>query len=366
MKNFVIAASLMLALGACATPHSKQVREDAHDRYDRANAQVVFDQANQSFHAGQFEAALGHIDKAIARYPKDGNYEVMRGRILLEMKRTDMAREAFVKAAALSPTSADPHYYMGIVLQRWNELDKAAAEYAKAFELAPSQLQYVAAECETLIAAGRLNDAEKTLLTVKKTFEFSPVLDRIHADLAGQRGDLKEREKWLTAARLRTEPTKAQHLVEEIAVTRFEQGNWVGCIDALEDEALKDSAKSTELVRLRARCLLMMDRARDARDLMLTLRTQTDGDGRNASVLGLAAMRIGDTARMNDAGHVLTQARPDSADGWVLLGVAAMQNGDRAEAVRLLSEANKREPNKKLPKQLLAAASNVAIARATP
>ncbi len=53
-------------------------------------------------------------------------------------------------------------------------------------------------------------------------------------------------------------------------------------------------------------------------------------------------------------------------DGWVLLGVAAMQNGDRAEAVRLLSEANKREPNKKLPKQLLAAASNVAIARATP
>ncbi|MEI6272466.1 MAG: hypothetical protein WCQ03_03230, partial [Phycisphaerae bacterium] len=224
MKNFVIAASLMLALGACATPHSKQVREDAHDRYDRANAQVVFDQANQSFHAGQFEAALGHIDKAIARYPKDGNYEVLRGRILLEMKRTDMARDAFVKAAALSPTSADPHYYMGIVLQRWNELDKAAAEYAKAFELAPSQLQYVAAECETLIAAGRLNDAEKTLLAVKKTFEFSPVLDRIHADLAGQRGDLKEREKWLTAARLRTEPAKAQQLVEEIAVTRFEQG----------------------------------------------------------------------------------------------------------------------------------------------
>jgi hypothetical protein len=88
------------------------VREDAHDRYDRANAQVVFDQANQSFHAGQFEAALGHIDKAIARYPKDGNYEVMRGRILLEMKRTDMARDAFVKvfhpflaqeAAAVAP-----------------------------------------------------------------------------------------------------------------------------------------------------------------------------------------------------------------------------------------------------------------------
>ncbi len=366
MKNIFIAASLVMALTACATPHSKQVREDAHDRYDRANAQVVFDQANQSFHAGQFETALGHIDKAIARYPKDGSYEVMRGRILLEMKRTDMAREAFVKAAKLSPTSADPHYYMGIVLQRWNDLDKAAAEYAKAFELAPSQLQYVSAECETLIAAGRLNDAEKKLLAVQKKFEFSPVLDRIHADLAGQRGDLKERERWLTAARLRTEPAKAQQLMEEIAVTRFEQGNWVGCIDALEDEALKDFVKSSELVRLRARCLLMMGRARDARDLMLSLRTQTDGDGRNASVLGLAAMRIGDSARMIDAGHILTQAKPDSADGWVLLGVAAIQKGDRAEAIRFLSEANKREPDKKLPKQLLAAASSVTMANANP
>ncbi len=366
MKNIFIAASLVMALTACATPHSKQVREDAHDRYDRANAQVVFDQANQSFHAGQFETALGHIDKAIARYPKDGSYEVMRGRILLEMKRTDMAREAFVKAAKLSPTSADPHYYMGIVLQRWNDLDKAAAEYAKAFELAPSQLQYVSAECETLIAAGRLNDAEKKLLAVQKKFELSPVLDRIHADLAGQRGDLKERERWLTAARLRTEPAKAQQLMEELAVTRFEQGNWVGCIDALEDEALKDFVKSSELVRLRARCLLMMGRARDARDLMLSLRTQTDGDGRNASVLGLAAMRIGDSARMIDAGHILTQAKPDSADGWVLLGVAAIQKGDRAEAIRFLSEANKREPDKKLPKQLLAAASSVTMANANP
>jgi hypothetical protein len=43
-----------------------------------------------------------------------------------------------------------------------------------------------------------------------------------------------------------------------------------------------------------------------------------------------------------------------------------MQKSDRAEAVRLFSEANTRQPNKRLPKQLLAAASNVAIARATP
>jgi Flp pilus assembly protein TadD len=180
-----------LALAACSTPHSKQVRLDAHDRYDRANTQVMYDQALQAFHAGQFEVALEHIDRAISRYPKDGSYPLLRGRILLEMKRVDLARESFAKAAELSPTAAEPHYYMGIVLQRWNELDKAVAEYAKAAELAPSQLQYVAAECETLVAAGKYTEAEARLDAVNKTFEFSPVLDRVRADLAGQRGDLE-------------------------------------------------------------------------------------------------------------------------------------------------------------------------------
>ena len=344
-----------LTLAACGTPHSQQVRNEARDRYDRANAQVVYDQALQSFHAGQFEEALGHIDKAIARFPKEGAYPLLRGRILLEMKRVDLARESFARASELAPTAAEPHYYMGIVLQRWNELDKAAAEYAKAAELAPSQLQYVAAECETLIAAGRLDEAQARLDGVGKTFEFSPVLDRVRADLAGQCGDLAERSRWLDAARLRTEPAKAGPLVEEIAACRFEQGRWAECIQALDDEALAAAATTrADLVRMRARCLLMLDRAREARDLMLSLRDQVDADGRNATILGLAAMRLGDASRMSEAGRALTQCQPGRCDGWLLLGVAALERGDRAEATRLLREAAAREPSRELPRQLLA------------
>ncbi len=343
-----------LALCACGTPRSQQVRHDARDRFDRANAQVVYDQALQAFHAGQFEQALEQIDKAISRFPKEGSYPLLRGRILLEMKRVDLARESFSKAIELSPEAAEPHYYLAIVLQRWNELDKAAAEYAKASELAPSQLQYVAAECEMLVSAGRLDDAERRLDAVSKTFEFSPVLDRVRADIAGQRGNLADRARWLAAARLRTEPAKASVLAEEIAATEFEMGHWAECIAALDDEALKDAAGRADLVRLRARCLLMLDRPREARDLMLSLRSQTDADGRNATILGMAAMRLGDANRMNEAGHALTQCRPGSADGWMLLGVAALERGDRTEARRMLTEASAREPSRELPKRLLA------------
>jgi len=354
-RHLLVACAL--ALCACSTPRSQQVRHDARDRFDRANSQVVYDQALQAFHAGQFEQALAHIDKAISRFPKEGSYPLLRGRILLEMKRVDLARESFTKAIELSPEAAEPHYYLGIVLQRWNELDKAAAEYAKAAEIAPSQLQYVAAECETLVAAGRVDDAERRLDAVSKSFEFSPVLDRVRADIAGQRGDLAGRARWLAAARLRTDPAKASALTEEIAANEFELGHWAECIAALDDEAMKEAASRADLVRLRARCLLMLDRPREARDLMLALRNQTDADGRNATILGMAAMRLGDTNRMTEAGHALTQSRPGSADGWLLLGVAALERGDRTEATRLLREAAAREPSRDLPRRLLAQAT---------
>ena len=357
MIKRVLIIACATALCACSTPRSQQVRHDARDRFDRANAQVVYDQALQAFHAGQFEQALEHIDKAISRFPKEGSYPLLRGRILLEMKRVDLARESFAKAIELAPEAAEPHYYLGIVLQRWDELDKATAEYAKAAELVPSQLQYVAAECETMVAAGRLDEAEGRLDAVSKTFEFSPVLDRVRADIAGQRGDLEGRARWLAAARLRTEPAKAGALGEEIAVTQFERGRWSDCLAALDDEALKDAANRADLVRLRARCLLMLDRPREARDLMLGLRAQTDADGRNATILGMAAMRLGDAARMTEAGHALTQSRPGSADGWMLLGVAALDRGDRNEARRLLTEASAREPSRELPRKLLAQAT---------
>ena len=78
---------------------------------------------------------------------------------------------------------------------------------------------------------------------------------------------------------------------------------------------------------------------------------------RNATILGLSAMRLGDTNRMIEAGQSLTQSRPGSADGWVLLGVAALERGDKAEATRLLSEAAAREPSRELPRRLMAQAN---------
>lgn len=68
-----VAAATLMAGGCGETAHSQQVRKDARGRYDRAGAQIAYDQARQAFQSGQFEQALGHVDRAIARFPKESS-----------------------------------------------------------------------------------------------------------------------------------------------------------------------------------------------------------------------------------------------------------------------------------------------------
>ncbi|NBX32018.1 MAG: hypothetical protein EBR07_04725, partial [Planctomycetes bacterium] len=97
-----LATATLFAAG-CGAPRSQQVRTEARGRYDRAGAQIAYDQARQSFQSGQFEPALGHIDRAIARFPKESSYQLLRGRILHEMTRIDESRDAFQAAVDLDP-----------------------------------------------------------------------------------------------------------------------------------------------------------------------------------------------------------------------------------------------------------------------
>ena len=51
-----LAATTLFAVG-CGAPRSQQVRTEARGRYDRAGAQIAYDQSRQAFQSGQFEPA---------------------------------------------------------------------------------------------------------------------------------------------------------------------------------------------------------------------------------------------------------------------------------------------------------------------
>ena len=59
-------AAATLAAGCGEAAHSQQVRREARDRYDRAGAQISYDQARQAFQSGQFDQALANVLAVLA------------------------------------------------------------------------------------------------------------------------------------------------------------------------------------------------------------------------------------------------------------------------------------------------------------
>jgi tetratricopeptide (TPR) repeat protein len=71
---------------------------------------------------------------------QNANLDVAEGRAALEGGDLGLAAAKFRHAIQLVPGSAEPHRYLGIVLQRQGDAEAAAAAYRKALELNPGDL----------------------------------------------------------------------------------------------------------------------------------------------------------------------------------------------------------------------------------
>lgn len=348
-----LAAAVLLAPGCGESAHSQQVRREARDRYDRAGAQIAYDQSRQAFQSGQFEQALGHVDRAIARFPKESSYHLLRGRILHEMTRVDDAHQAFATSAELDPSKPEPHYFMGILHQRWRENERAAESYRKAMELDPTKLHFAAARIEVLTLSGRLDEADAQLTAIERRFEFSPIIDRLRADVHKMRGDDEACAQMLERAAVRD--TSSPELLEELAFARYSKGDWHGALAVLDDPALASRAARPDLVRLRARNLILAGRAAEARDVLLAIRGDGDPEGRTSLLLGHACWRTGDWGRVRECGEDLVKRRPEIADGYMFLGASAGAMGRLDDSLAMLEQAVAREPERESVRRMLSA-----------
>ncbi len=347
-------AASALAAGCGEAAHSQQVRREARDRYDRAGAQISYDQARQAFQSGQFDPALANVDRAIARFPTDSSYQLLRGRILHEMTQVEEAHRAFAAAAELDPAKPEPHYFMGIIHQRWREQDRALESYAKAASLDPAKLHFAAAEIEMLTLTGRHDEAEARLAAIERRFEFSPVLDRLRADVHKMRGDHEQCAAMLERAAMRE--TSSPDLLEELAFARYSKGDWSGSLAVLDDPAIRGSAARPDLARLRARNLILLGRPAEARDALLAIKDDGDPECRTALLMGHAAWRLGDVGRLRESGEALVRRHPELADGYLFLGASAGTAGRLDESLAMFEQAMAREPDRPICRRMLGAA----------
>jgi tetratricopeptide (TPR) repeat protein len=102
-------------------------------------------------------AAVSTRFKAASSRPDDAEAVGALGRILQAWEQWDGAHQAYLRAAALSPTSFDWTYLDAVVLQRLAQHDAAAATLTRALSVKPDYLPARLRQAEALLDAGRLD-----------------------------------------------------------------------------------------------------------------------------------------------------------------------------------------------------------------
>ncbi len=348
---FVIAATASCLLTACYGPTERGIesRRSANERFDRANAQIGFDQAKQALINGQYKLALSTIEQAIQRFPRDANYLAFRGRVLQEMRQHEAAQRTLELALSIDPACHECHYYLGIEAQRRSEDELARQHYDDAWMLEPTRLQYATAAIESCIASGDLEEADERLCIARQFLGNTSALSALEAELHAMYGDDARALVMAKQAAIQSGDASSEEAIWKM----FRASDWRGCLDALAKPTAAKVAAREDMVRLRARCLIMTGAAREARDVLVA----TDGTASASSdehtiLLGTAAWSCGDWACVQRCADSLLAANTQSIDGRLFRGAAAYVRGDWEAAELNLAEAERLAPNRTIAKSL--------------
>lgn len=347
-----LAAVLALtALAGCGKTRGMEARERAKDRLNVVNAKLSADQAEQAFRTGQFEKAVKEVKAALELQPESARYHLLEGRIYLETHRLEKAIESFDKAAELDPELAKAKYYAGVVYQRWSDDAKAYDRYMEAYELDSNSVSYLLAAAESMIALDQYGAANRLLESNLVRFEHNSAMRQLLGQLAMLQGEASEAVVYLEDAR-RLNP-EDEILIEELAQAQYAAGLYKDCLRSVKSLQELAVTEQPDLLLFEARCLTLIERLPEARNLYLKLTRLRPTEVAIWIELGTVAWELGDYHRMALCGARITALAPDQHEGYLLKGINERHHGNLPEALLYLRQAADRATDTALPHLVL-------------
>lgn len=346
LTTFRLAAVTVLAcagaLGGC-NGHGKYTREhiaQAKEKMSMLKSGTEYQMAQQQFLAGDLDKSMKTIDRAIALNPEVSKSHVLRGRVLIEKGRLEQAREAFLQAETLDPVSVEAQYYLGIIHERVNEPAEALTRYLRAAELDSANPQYLVAAAEMHLVQGNLDEAERLLTEKKSQFRYNAAVRQALGQVAMLRGDAASAAKLFSEALTLAsdDPGITEDLVRaQMACGEFAEAEFH--IQRLLDRP--EYKERRDLMHLRARCLMAVDRQVEARTLLLELTGHREGsrDVRAWIDLGNVAATLKDRANLRTASQRVLALAPDRHEGWMLRAMQSRIEGNSDQALAAAEQA---------------------------
>ena len=356
-RTFLVTTCLVLVslmLVSCGvTKRGKEMREQAYNRVDRVNAAMVHEQATTAFETGQLNKALGLVEQSMERYPKGPAHCVLRGRILMELDRLAEAERSLRQAIELDDKQAAAHYFLGIVFERLSRDDLAHELFFTASELEPDKLQFLMAAIESLMAQGRLEEADSLLTGRFSQFEHNASLHHLHGQLMVMQGKGNEASLSYEMASLLS--PEDSELLAEWARLRHRQGDHSGVLACMENlRQLHQVEPTADLQLVEARSLASMGRLPESRNIYVRLIGAHPNRLSLWREFGLFAWDIQDWRSLGRCAQHLEASGDDSIQVRLFLAVSAREGGDLVSAHQILQDILEQHPEDPLANALLA------------
>lgn len=342
-----LGSALVLGLAVSAiqtgcTGHGKSTSEGltlAHQRMAQIKSATKWEMANESYMAGDLERAFESINDSLGLNPSVAKSHTLKGKILFEMGRLEQARDSLLRAEIIDPASIDAIYFLGIVHERLTQFDTALTYYQKAAELDPAEALYAVASAELLIDLERTDDAEFYLAERSNVFGHNAGVQQTLGHLAAINGDEEKAEElfrtaWTLAS---DEPAILEDLVNaQMNLGRFAEAEH-NIAQLLEFEGYEHRR---DILRLRSRCLLELDRKMEARELLIELTDAREGKNDLSAWLDLGALSysINDMSRLRQSAQRIIELAPDRPEGYLYRSLWQRKHGDSSAALSTLQE----------------------------
>ncbi len=155
----------------------------------------------------KYGRAADAASAALAQFPDDPDLLFRKAASLEREKKVPESVAAFEKLLELKPDHGAALNYLGYMYADRNEnLDRALELVTKAVSLEPSNAAYLDSLGWIYFRLGRMEEAEKSLLTAKRLSPDDPTIEDHLGDLEEKRGNVaKARERWTRALALEPE-----------------------------------------------------------------------------------------------------------------------------------------------------------------
>jgi tetratricopeptide (TPR) repeat protein len=346
IRRVLLATTALVAfsvLTGCNYTHGTYTKGElnaAKQRMSSLKAATEWDMGRQAFLGGDLEKAVKAVNRSLALNPNVPKSHVLKGRILAEMGDLEGALVSFAEASKLDEKNADAEYYTGVVNERLSRPDRAYTNYAKAAELDPQNPQYVVAAAEMLIDTNRLNEAEQFLEARKTRFENNAGVRQTLGHIAMMKQDYKLAADLFQEAKLLAPDDAA--VVEDLIRAQMSVEKYADAEYNL-NKLLKMEANKTrrDLMHMRGRCLVKLDRMLDARDVYIKLTSGSEGTADTEAWIGLGnvSYMLKDNARLKVAAGRVIAMDPSRPDGYTLRALHQRRTADLKGASENLRKA---------------------------